>query len=136
MSSAITGTCDHTNGRAELAAVLVAARKVAKVFAGVADRNTPYRLTVYTTSDYVMRGVEGNLDLWHRRGWVTASGTAVLFKDRWMELDGYLKNGFGEQCISLEVMRLERGTGARTTATAAAWARQAADRHMQQSRQG
>jgi ribonuclease HI len=119
---------------ADLTAVLMTEREIRKtMYFDLRER--PRLLIVHTSSDYVMRGVEGNLDLWQRRGWVTASGALVRFKQQWAYLDACLKEGFNDySCehlpITLRLVREKGSAGVRGVAEATRLAREATERYI------
>jgi ribonuclease HI len=67
-----------TNNRMELRAVIEGLRAVKE----------PCRVTVITDSQYVKNGITSWIHKWKRKGWKTATGTPVLNRELWMELDG------------------------------------------------
>lgn len=71
------GEADTTNNRMELQAVLEALKCLQR----------GCRLTLYTDSQYVQKGITEWLPGWKRRGWKTASGAAVKNQDLWRALD-------------------------------------------------
>src|SRR5215208_3746499 len=70
------GAPETTNNRLELTAVIEALRAVP------ADAG----LRVVTDSQYVMNGITRWLAGWRKRGWRTATGSAVLNRDLWEAL--------------------------------------------------
>ena len=66
-----------TNNRMELSAVI----------AGLDALKEPCNVTIITDSEYVQRGVTEWLAAWKRRGWRTASKSAVKNQDLWEALD-------------------------------------------------
>jgi ribonuclease HI len=71
-----------TNNRMELAAVI----------AGLSALKGSVPVVLYTDSRYVRDGVTRWLGDWKRRGWRTASGSAVRNRDLWEHLEGLLGN--------------------------------------------
>ncbi|MDP2752155.1 MAG: ribonuclease HI [Rhodocyclaceae bacterium] len=71
-----------TNNRMELTAVIEALRAL----------KYPATVRVYTDSQYVQKGISEWIQGWKRRGWKTASKTAVKNEDLWRVLDE-LANG-------------------------------------------
>lgn len=71
------GEANTTNNRMELQAVLEALQCLQR----------PCRVTVYTDSQYVQKGITEWLAAWKRRGWKTASGSAVKNQDLWRALE-------------------------------------------------
>jgi ribonuclease HI len=66
-----------TNNRMELRAAIEAARSVA---------DWP-RATIVADSQYVLRGIGSWVKGWKRNGWKTSTGSPVLNRDLWEELD-------------------------------------------------
>src|SRR3954468_18456441 len=66
-----------TNNRMELRAAIEAAR---------ATLGWP-AATIVTDSQYVRRGITEWLAGWKRKGWITSTGTPVVNRDIWEELD-------------------------------------------------
>lgn len=71
-----------TNNRMELTAVIEALKALKE----------PCRITLYTDSQYVKRGITEWISLWKARGWVRrekghSATRAVLNQDLWIELD-------------------------------------------------
>jgi ribonuclease HI len=75
------GAAHTTNNQMELTAAIEALRRIPAA-AGL--------IVVYTDSTYLIRGITEWLGRWRRRGWKTATGTAVLNREYWEELDGVL----------------------------------------------
>lgn len=73
----ISGACAATtNNRMELTAALSALRALKR----------PCRVTLYTDSQYLRRGITEWLPSWREGGWRTSSGDAVENQDLWREL--------------------------------------------------
>ena len=73
------GREDHTtNNRMELMAAIKALE-----FAGTLD-DSP--ITIYTDSEYVMKGITEWVKGWQKRGWRTAAKKEVLNQDLWQKL--------------------------------------------------
>lgn len=68
---------DTTNNRMELTAAIVALRELPE----------GSRATLYTDSEYVMKGIQEWLPSWKARGWKTASRKPVKNQDLWEALD-------------------------------------------------
>jgi ribonuclease HI len=66
-----------TNNRMEMTAVIEA----------LASLKRPCRVTVYTDSQYVQKGITEWIASWKRRGWRTASREPVKNVDLWKRLD-------------------------------------------------
>ena len=71
-----TGTT--TNNKMELTGAIKAL---------TALRGVPGALAIYTDSTYVIQGIRAWIHGWRRRGWKTATGSEVLNRDLWEELD-------------------------------------------------
>jgi ribonuclease HI len=70
------GAPDTTNNRMELMAAIMALEQLTRASAAA----------VYTDSEYVRQGITEWLPGWIRRGWRTASGSAVKNQDLWQRL--------------------------------------------------
>jgi ribonuclease HI len=68
---------DTTNNRMELTAAVRALDALTR----------PCRVTLYTDSEYVQRGISEWLPSWKARGWKTANKKAVKNQDLWQLLD-------------------------------------------------
>jgi len=66
-----------TNNRMEMTAVIEALQSLKR----------PCRVTVYTDSQYVQKGISEWIASWKRRGWRTASKEPVKNVDLWKRLD-------------------------------------------------
>ena len=66
-----------TNNRMELMAVIE----------GLRGLSEPTRLTLYSDSQYVLKGLSEWMDGWKRRGWKRPKNQPVLNLDLWQELD-------------------------------------------------
>jgi ribonuclease HI len=66
-----------TNNRMELTAVIRALEALAR----------PSRVSVYTDSQYVQKGISEWIHSWKRRGWKTADKNPVKNEDLWRRLD-------------------------------------------------
>ena len=66
-----------TNNRMEMTAVIEALQSLKR----------PCRVTVYTDSQYVQKGITEWIASWKRRGWRTASKDPVKNVDLWKRLD-------------------------------------------------
>jgi len=71
------GENETTNNRMELSAAIQA----------LASLKRPCDLTLYTDSQYVMKGIKEWIDGWKARGWKTAAKKPVKNADLWMALD-------------------------------------------------
>lgn len=71
------GARHTTNNRMELTAALAALREAGPAGAPIA---------VHTDSTYVIRGIQGWIHGWRRRGWRTAAGGDVVNRDLWERL--------------------------------------------------
>lgn len=73
------GREDHTtNNRMELMGAISALE--------FTDALEPTPITLYTDSEYVMKGMTEWVDGWQKRGWRTASKKPVLNQDLWQRL--------------------------------------------------
>ncbi len=77
MGEAITAT---TNNRMEMQAAIAALKLLA-------TSNQTEPLTLYTDSEYLIKGVTQWIKGWKKKGWKTAQGKAVLNQDLWEILD-------------------------------------------------
>ena len=71
------GEPDTTNNRMELIAAITALEALQK----------PSNLVIITDSAYVKNGISEWISSWKRKGWRTASGSAVKNIDLWQRLD-------------------------------------------------
>jgi ribonuclease HI len=71
------GETHTTNNRMELTAVIRA----------LAALKRPCRVTLYSDSTYVLKGITEWLPNWKSRGWKTAAKKPVMNADLWQELD-------------------------------------------------
>jgi len=71
------GAADTTNNRMELMAAIEALNALER----------PSKITVVTDSAYVKGGITEWMRNWKRRGWKTASNSAVKNEDLWRALD-------------------------------------------------
>ncbi|MDX2216587.1 MAG: ribonuclease HI [Oculatellaceae cyanobacterium bins.114] len=69
-----------TNNRMEMQAA-IAALQFYK------ESGQPEPITLYTDSEYVMKGATQWIQGWKKKGWKTAAGKAVLNQDLWEEID-------------------------------------------------
>lgn len=116
------GEASTTNNRMELTAAI----------RGLEALRRRCRVTIYTDSEYVRRGIDEWLANWKRRGWKTAARKPVKNEDLWRELDalvadhdidwrwvrGHSGNPGNERADALANAGLERGfrdSGARCT---------------------
>jgi len=70
-----------TNNRMELTAALALLRELRSLPRGSG-------LVIRTDSKYLIDGLQSWIHGWKKRGWRTASGSAVLNRDLWEQLDG------------------------------------------------
>ena len=75
------GETSTTNNRMELMAVIEALRAIKR----------PVPMTIFLDSQYVRNGIEKWLDGWKKKGWKTASGSAVKNVDLWQALDDLIQ---------------------------------------------
>ena len=71
------GEAQTTNNRMELTAVI----------RGLQALRGRRRVTVFTDSQYVQKGISEWIHAWKRRGWRTAEGKPVKNDDLWRQLD-------------------------------------------------
>jgi ribonuclease HI len=72
------GAALTTNNKMELTGAIQALAEIRQLSGPVA---------VYTDSTYVIQGISGWVHGWKRRGWKTATGSNVLNRDLWEQLD-------------------------------------------------
>jgi ribonuclease HI len=72
------GAPHTTNNRMELTAAIEALRYIL---------DTEERVTLYSDSTYVVRGISQWIKAWKKRGWKTVEGSEVLNRDLWEMLD-------------------------------------------------
>lgn len=70
------GEADTTNNRMEIMAVIMALKTL----------NTESKITIYTDSTYVQKGISEWIDKWKINGWRTSNKKDVKNKDLWIEL--------------------------------------------------
>lgn len=119
------GETDTTNNRMELTAAIQ----------GLAALNRHCRVTVYTDSEYLRRGISEWLAQWKRRGWRTADRKPVKNEDLWRRLDelagrhevcwrwvkghsGHAENERADQLANLGLEHALRGGGPPSTMAA------------------
>lgn len=71
------GVAHTTNNKMEMSAAIEALAYLA---------NTPGKITIYTDSSYLVRGITDWIKGWRRRGWTTADGSPVLNRELWERL--------------------------------------------------
>ena len=71
------GEKNTTNNQMELTAAINAFKALIK----------PCVVTLYTDSNYVIKGISEWMQGWKKKGWKTASGTPVKNVELWKELD-------------------------------------------------
>ena len=79
------GESDTTNNRMEITAVIAALRALKTM------DNIPNKVTVYTDSQYVQKGITDWIRTWKRNSWRTSDKTPVKNQDLWEELDSLAK---------------------------------------------
>lgn len=85
------GEVHTTNNRMELRAVIEALRKVKFIQSN--KKITAFaKITVYTDSQYVQRGITQWIEGWKRNAWKTSSKQPVKNQDLWIELDSASRN--------------------------------------------
>jgi len=67
------------------------------------------RVTVYTDSTYVLKGIQDWLPNWRRRGWKTAAGGEVMNRDLWEQLSA-VATARGPRAIEWRYVRGHVGT--------------------------
>jgi len=72
------GEAHTTNNRMELSGPIAALERV---------RGVPGPVTVFSDSQYVVKGISQWVHGWKRKGWKTASGSPVLNREYWEKLD-------------------------------------------------
>lgn len=82
------GAADTTNNRMEMTAVIE----------GLKALKRPCQVTIYTDSQYVLKGVTEWLSGWKARGWKTADKKPVKNIDLWQILDEKIANHAIEWC--------------------------------------
>ncbi len=73
------GEDDTTNNRMELMAAIQALRAIKPDYSG--------KITLWTDSTYVLKGITEWIHGWKARGWKKSDKKPVLNKDLWQELD-------------------------------------------------
>ena len=89
-----------TNNKMELTGAIEALAFVA---------STVGRVTVYTDSTYVLKGIQDWLPNWRRRGWKTAAGGEVMNRDLWERLTA-VASARGPRAIEWRYVRGHVGT--------------------------
>ncbi|MFM8622649.1 MAG: ribonuclease HI [Holophagaceae bacterium] len=72
------GEPSSTNNRMELLAVIEALESLSE----------PSRVTIYSDSEYVLKGLSEWMPGWKAKGWKKADGKTVMNLDLWQRLDG------------------------------------------------
>jgi ribonuclease HI len=80
-----------TNNRMELLAVIEALKK-AKLLQSDEKIITCAKITVYTDSQYVQKGITQWIGNWKRNAWKTSGKQPVKNQDLWMDLDSARQN--------------------------------------------
>ncbi|MGM0482348.1 MAG: ribonuclease HI [Patescibacteria group bacterium] len=76
------GERNTTNNRMELKAVIEAIKYILENL----SKDRDHRITVYTDSGYLIKGITGWIRSWERNGWIKKGGSAVKNEDLWKEL--------------------------------------------------
>ena len=96
-----------TNNRMELQAVIAALETISRT-----DTGTDPRITLYTDSQYVQKGITVWIKDWKSKGWKTSARQPVKNQDLWQRLDtlsgglpitwvwvkGHAGNKYNERC--------------------------------------
>jgi len=97
---------ETTNNRMELTAVIKSLQALKNM------KDVPRKVTAYTDSQYVQKGITEWIRNWKRNSWRTSDKTPVKNKDLWVELDslaeefaiswqwvkGHAGNEYNERC--------------------------------------
>ena len=85
---------DHaTISYAELYGAILACKVLEKKLSKVNGISKPYRVTLYSDSQYVVKGAMEWMPGWKKRGWKNAAGETVAQVDLWKEFDSkFLSN--------------------------------------------
>ena len=75
-----------TNNRMELTAVIKALEYIEKYFTDRKISLQDYKISIYTDSQYVQKGISQWMTNWIRRNWKTSAGKPVKNKDLWIQL--------------------------------------------------
>ncbi|MDR0403734.1 MAG: ribonuclease HI [Treponema sp.] len=108
------GEPQTTNNRMELLAVIEALKET-KLLLSIVKDNATARISVYTDSQYVQKGITQWIENWKRNAWKTSGKQPVKNRDLWMELDslsrnlpldwrwvkGHAGNEYNERCDSM-----------------------------------
>jgi ribonuclease HI len=108
------GERQTTNNRMELLAVIAALRKAQSLF-NSSKNSYNERITVYTDSQYVQKGITQWIGNWKRNAWRTSGKQPVKNQDLWLELDsvtstlpvdwrwvkGHAGNEYNERCDAM-----------------------------------
>ncbi|MDR2048975.1 MAG: ribonuclease HI [Treponema sp.] len=103
-----------TNNRMELLAVISALKKARLLLVGY-EKNPSAKITVYTDSQYVQKGITQWIETWKRNAWKTSGKQPVKNRDLWQELDsaalnlpldwrwvrGHAGNEYNERCDAM-----------------------------------
>lgn len=72
---------------AELNGAILALKSLKRKIDSIEGLSKPYRVTLYSDSQYVVKGVMEWRPGWKKRGWKNAAGVTVAQVDLWKELD-------------------------------------------------
>ncbi|MDR1506287.1 MAG: ribonuclease HI [Treponema sp.] len=103
-----------TNNRMELSAVIEALKKV-KTLPGNESRISSAKITIYTDSQYVQKGITEWIHTWKLKGWRNSNKSPVKNQDLWQDLDslagalplvwqwvkGHAGNKYNEKCDAM-----------------------------------
>ena len=76
-----------TNSYGELNGALLVLKLLDKKLKSMPSVHKPYRVTLYSDSQYVIRGASEWLPGWKKRDWVNSSGQIVAQLELWQEMD-------------------------------------------------
>ncbi len=74
------GDSETTNNRMEMQAAIAALKFLA-------ESGQPEPVTLYTDSEYLIKGITQWINGWKKKGWITSTGKSVVNRDLWESLD-------------------------------------------------
>ncbi|MHC6202293.1 ribonuclease HI [Breznakiellaceae bacterium SP9] len=109
-----------TNNRMELLAIIASLQHLTDIIEPSGPLTTPDKVSIYTDSQYVQRGMTEWIHSWKKKNWITASRTPVKNKELWQQLDeyagrfpvswnwvkGHAGNTYNERCDSMTQMAI------------------------------